>query len=88
MRKIIAANILQKPFTYWKTLLNVDIVVKLIKEIILYDDRIEIYYKHTDRQNPNESKTRQGFSFYMNKIDKFTLDNKVFTLNIEIICFL
>ena len=60
----------------------------LIKEIILYDNRIEIYYKHNDRQNPDESKTRQGFSFYMNKIDKFTIDNKVFTLNIEIICFL
>ncbi len=58
----------------------------LIKEIILYDDHVEIYYKHT--QNPDEKKTHQGFSFYKNKIDNFTVDNKVFKLNIEIICFL
>ena len=52
-------------------------MVKLIKEIIIYDDRIEIYYKHTDRQNPNESKTRQGFSFNI-KGNKVRLHFNVF----------
>ena len=33
----------------------------LVREIILFDDRIEIYYKHTDRQKPDEIKTHQAF---------------------------
>ena len=60
----------------------------LIKEIVLYDDHVEIYYRHTDRLKPDEQNTRQAFSFYHDKIDNFSINNTIFTLNIEIICFI
>ena len=64
----------------------------LIKEIILYDDRVEIYYKHTDRQKPDETKTHQAFSFYKSyyncNIQQYRFGNKTFPVNLEINCFL
>ena len=39
----------------------------LIKEIILYDDRIEIYYNHTERKRPDEE-THQAFCLYTEEI--------------------
>lgn len=35
----------------------------LIKEIILYDDKIEIYYNYTKNKNPDDDDHR-GFCFY------------------------
>ena len=39
----------------------------LIKEIILYDDKIEIYYNHTERKRPDEE-THQAFCLYTEEI--------------------
>ncbi len=39
----------------------------LIKEIILYDDRIEIYYNYIDKNRPDEI-SHQAFSFYSEEI--------------------
>ncbi len=35
----------------------------IVKEIILYDDRVEIYYNHIDRKRPDELE-HQAFCFY------------------------
>lgn len=39
----------------------------LIKGIILYDDKIEIYYNHTERKRPDEE-THQAFCLYTEEI--------------------
>ena len=39
----------------------------LIKEIILFDDKIEIYYNHTERKRPDEE-THQAFCLYTEEI--------------------
>ena len=44
----------------------------LIKRIVLYDDKIEIYYNTTDRKRPDEEDTHQAFSFYT---EKYTYEN-------------
>lgn len=36
----------------------------LINKIILYDDKIEIYYNHTDTQTPDDNEARRDFLFY------------------------
>lgn len=43
----------------------------LIKKIVLYDDKIEIYYNTTERIRPDED-SHQAFLFYSEKI---TLEN-------------
>ena len=40
----------------------------LIKEIVLYDDKIEIYYNYTDRQKPDDN-DRRAFSFYTEELE-------------------
>ncbi len=40
------------------------IVSILVNKIILYDDKIEIYYNYTDVQNPDDNKDRRDFLFY------------------------
>lgn len=41
----------------------------LIKRIVLYDDKIEIYYNTTDRKRPDEEDTHQAFCFYSDNFD-------------------
>jgi hypothetical protein len=36
----------------------------LIKQIVLYDDKIEIYYNISERTRPDEEQPRQAFCFY------------------------
>ena len=36
----------------------------LIKEIVLFDDRIEIYYKHSNTKKPDDTISHQAFSLY------------------------
>ena len=81
--------------SYIKTALKKEpkVLIKiLIKEIILFDDRIEIYYKHTDRQKPDEAKTHQAFSFYNAyykcNIQQYRFGNKTVPVELEIICYL
>lgn len=40
------------------------IINLLINKIILYDDKIEIYYNYTDTQNPDDNTDRRDFLFY------------------------
>ena len=40
----------------------------LIREIVLYDDKIEIYYNHTERKRPDEE-THRAFCIYKEKIE-------------------
>ena len=68
------------------------IIKMLIIEIILFDDRIKIYYKHTDRQKPDEIKTHQVFSFYKAfykcNIQQYHFGNKTVPVELEINCYL
>lgn len=41
----------------------------LIKRIVLYDDKIEIYYNTTERRRPDEEDTHQAFCFYTENFD-------------------
>ena len=49
------------------------IIRLLIKRIVLFDDKIEIYYNTTDRIRPGEEDTHQAFSFYK---EIFSYENK------------
>ena len=49
------------------------IIRLLVKRIVLFDDKIEIYYNTTDRIRPGEEDTHQAFSFYK---EVFTYENK------------
>ena len=49
----------------------------LVKEIILYDDKIEIYYNMSDKKRPDEE-THRAFSFYK---ENFTYDNRAWWFN-------
>ena len=44
----------------------------LIKKIVLYDDKIEIYYNTTERIRPDED-SHQAFLFYS---EQFVYENK------------
>lgn len=62
----------------------------LIKEIRLYDDKIEIYFHFVDKKSPDD-KNRWGFCFYEDK-KSFTLETHVFgasakTIEVEIKLF-
>ena len=81
--------------SYIKTALKKEpkvLIKMLIKEIILYDDHIEIYYKHSDRQKPDEQKTHQVFSFYKAfykcNIQQYRFGNKTVPVELEINCYL
>ena len=41
----------------------------LIKQIVLTDDTIKIYYNTTDRKRPDEEDTHQAFCFYSENVD-------------------
>ena len=45
----------------------------LVKEIKLYDDKIEIYYNLTDRKNPDDFE-HQVFSFYEETVEITAID--------------
>ena len=45
----------------------------LVKEIKLYDDKIEIYYNLTDRKNPDDFE-HQDFSFYEETVEMTAID--------------
>jgi len=47
----------------------------LIKKIVLYDDKIEIYYNTTERKRPDEEDTHQAFSFYTEKITSDSMNS-------------
>ena len=42
----------------------------LIKEIILYDDKVEIYYNYIDKKSPDEFE-HQAFLFYTENVDLY-----------------
>jgi hypothetical protein len=46
----------------------------LIKEVVLYDDKIEIYFNKPTRTSPDDN---QGFSFYTEKKGDITIEIKV-----------
>jgi len=80
---------------YIKTALKKEpkILIKmLVREIVLFDNRIEIYYKHTDRQKPDEQKTHQAFSFYKTyykcNVQQYRFGNITVPVELEINCFL
>ena len=52
---------------------SAQIIRPLTKRIVLFDDKIEIYYNTTDRTRPGEEDTHQAFSFYK---EVFTYENK------------
>ena len=58
IKKFITKAIRQEPAQLLKL---------LIKKIVLYDDKIEVYYNTTDRKRPDEEDTHQAFSFYTEK---------------------
>ena len=57
---------------YIKTALKKDcvrLIRILIKEVILYDDKVEIYYNYIDYKRRPDGDNHQAFSFYQ---DTFT----------------
>lgn len=52
----------------------------LIKEIILYNDKVEIYYNYTNKEKPDGNDDHQAFSFYTCKKDynllQYDFENK------------
>ena len=41
----------------------------LIKRIVLYDDKIKVYYNTTERKRPDEEDTHQAVCFYRKNFD-------------------
>lgn len=80
---------------YIKTALKKDcglLIRLLIKEVILYDDKVEIYYNYIDYKRRPDGDNHQAFSFYK---DTFTtiVDRKEYykeaielKLNLECFC--
>ena len=60
-------------------------IEKLIKRIILYNDRIEIYYNYADRRTPDDESHRE-FCFYSfnTKIDTYRLGGEKISIDFEI----
>ena len=61
----------------------------LVKRIVLFDDKMEIYYNTTDRNRPGEEDTHQAFSFYKEifEYESKALDNNCQSggkINIEV----
>lgn len=61
----------------------------LIKKVILYNDKIEIYYNYTNGTNPDRTADHRGFIFYTCKksfsLDRWTFDKKPIILDFDII---
>lgn len=51
----------------------------LVKKIVLFDDKIEIYYNMSERNRPDED-THQAFSFYT---EDFTYDNRAWWYTVK-----
>lgn len=60
-------------------------IEKLIKRIILYNDKIEIYYNYADRRTPDDESHRE-FCFYSfnTKIDTYRLGGERISIDYEI----
>ena len=52
----------------------------LIKRIVLFDDKMEIYYNTSDRNRPDEEDTHQAFSFYK---EIFSYESKALDYNYQ-----
>ena len=46
----------------------------LVKEIILFDDKVEIYYNYIDKKSPDEFE-HQAFLFYTENVDLYIKDD-------------
>ena len=61
----------------------------LIKKVILYNDKIEIYYNYTNGTNPDGTADHRGFIFYTCKksfsLDRWTFDKQPIILDFDII---
>ncbi len=64
----------------------------LIKEIVLYDDHVDIFYKLNNRRNPDELITHQDFVFYTDyykcNIKQYHFGSKPFPVNLDVFCYL
>lgn len=64
---------------------------RLIKEVILYNDKVEIYFNYTDKTRP-DGDSHQVFSFYNTvrsyEIDQHKLCGKTFLLTFDITLFI
>lgn len=64
----------------------------LVRQVVLYNDKIEIYYNYTDRKSPDGEENRQGFLFYSCKkefeINQRKFDGKTITLNYTVELFI
>lgn len=56
----------------------------LIKEIVIYEDRIEIFYNYTDRKKDPDENNHQVFCFYKDEFKTSIDSHKFNTKNIEI----
>lgn len=54
----------------------------LIKEVVLYNDKIEIYYRYTDRKRPDEEDAHQVFCFYEMTEARTHVQNRYDVLNL------
>lgn len=80
--------------SYLKTALRKDpklLIDHLIKEVVLYNDKVEIYYNYTDKTRP-DGENHQVFSFYTTsmsfEIDQHKIGGKPFTLTYDISLFI
>ena len=59
---------------YYKSALTMEsqaLINFLIKEVVLYDDKVEIYFNKPTRTSPDENR---GFSFYAKSVDRFSIE--------------
>ena len=67
------------------------ILRSLIKEIVLYDDKMEIYYNYADPKRRLDDENRQAFSFYSEtfetEIDEHKFKGTPYVLKLEIAAF-
>ena len=56
----------------------------LVKKIIIYNDKLEIYLNYTDRKRPDDNNDHQVFSFYTStkscEIEPKHFSNKTITI--------
>ena len=60
----------------------------LIKEIVLFDDRIEIYYKHSNTKKPDDTISHQAFSFYSCSFSYYLSDGRSPIVTLKILCYI
>ena len=54
----------------------------LIKEVVIYNDKIEIYYRYTDSKRPDEEDAHQVFCFYETTEMRTHVQNRYDVLNL------